>query len=281
MNRNFLLSIWNFELYKSGNNSIRINQIVIAFTIIIVGSFISKKIVLRIKNALKKTGSFTENSLHLIQKSVNNIFTLITIFIALPIAGIPMTVFTVLGGALAIGIGFGAQNLFNNLISSLFILIEKPIRIGDIIELSGEKGYVADIGNRCTRIRRVDGIDVLIPNSYFLEQPVVNWTLYDKDIRGKIVVGVAYGSDITLVKDIMSKVAYNYKKIDTNKSIKVIFDDFGESALIFELYFWTKVNSPLELKEIMSDMRFEIERLFRENNIEIPFPQIDVHMRNK
>ncbi len=196
----------------------------------------------------------------------------------MPIAGIPITIFTVLGGAVAIGIGFGAQNLFNNLISGLILMVERPIRIGDIVELAGAEGRVADIGNRCVRIRRSDGIDVLVPNSHFLEQDVVNWTLNDSDIRGSLSIGVAYGSDIKKVKELMLKAAKEHPKIIQNLEILVLFDDFGDNSLLFNLLFWTKVTRPMDLRRIQSEIRFTLDATFKEAGISISFPQRDVHL---
>ena len=157
-------------------------------------------------------------------------------------------------------------------------MVERPIRIGDIIEHSGAEGKVADIGNRCVRIRRTDGIDVLVPNSYFLEQDVINWTLFDSDVRGDLRIGVAYGSNIELVKKLMEKAAREHPRVKQNLEILVLFEDFGDNALIFNLQFWTRVTRPMDLRRIQSDLRFTLDATFKENGISIAFPQRDLHI---
>jgi len=191
----------------------------------------------------------------------------------------PITVFTVLGGAVAIGIGFGAQNLFNNLISSFIIMVERPIRIGDIIEVGDvDEGRVEEIGNRCTRVRRSDGMDVLIPNSHFLENPVVNWTLFDIHVRGSVEVGVAYGSDTKQVTDLIMACASDNPKVLGSPAPIVLFEDFGDNALAFRLMFWADITAPMQLRVICSELRYAIDASFREAEISISFPQRDVHL---
>ena len=274
-----LRQIWEFELYGSGGVTIHLNQVVIAFLIIILGGVASKRISGMIGNRLNATGRLKSNAAFMIQRIIFYLLLVIATLIALPIAGIPITVFTVIGGALAIGIGFGAQNLFNNLMSGIIIMLEQPIRIGDVIELEEQEGRVQNIGNRCVRVRRTDGVDVLVPNSHFLEQQVVNWTLFDNAIRGSVRVGVAYGSPTDKVAAIIEKIASRHPEILSRpEPARVLFEDFGDSALVFNLLFWTQVLRPMDLRVIQSDLRFQIDAAFREDGIVIAFPQQDVHL---
>lgn len=277
MDKSFFSSIWNLNIYEVSGSSIKLNQIIIAVFIIITGILFSKKFATIISNRLKRLKYISDSLALFIKKTISNILIFATFLVALPVAGIPITVFTVLGGAAAIGIGFGMQNLFNNLISSLIIMVERPVRIGDIIEVAGEKGSVEDIGSRRVIVRRTDGVDLLIPNSYFLEQTLVNWTLTDKNIRGKVELGVSYGSDIEKVKSILLKIASLNDRVFNIPSTKVLFKDFGDSSLVFKLLFWTKINTPLELEELESELRFHIYKEFKVNNITIAFPQTDIH----
>ncbi len=189
MNLSLFQKIWNLELYKSGENIVRLNQLLIAFLVIILGITLSRKITNHLIKRVKLLKNVNDYTGHMLQKIIFNIMTILVVLIALPIAGIPITIFTVIGGAFAIGIGFGAQNLFNNLMSGFIIIVERHVRIGDIVELSGEQGKIEDIGNRCVRIKRVDGVDLIVPNSFFLEQTVVNWTLSDYNVRGNVKIG--------------------------------------------------------------------------------------------
>ena len=278
MNLSLFQKIWNLELYKSGENIVRLNQLLIAFLVIILGITLSRKITNHLIKRVKLLKNVNDYTGHMLQKIIFNIMTILVVLIALPIAGIPITIFTVIGGAFAIGIGFGAQNLFNNLMSGFIIIVERHVRIGDIVELSGEQGKIEDIGNRCVRIKRVDGVDLIVPNSFFLEQTVVNWTLSDYNVRGNVKIGVSYGSDTKLVKELMLKVAKENKNVNINPKVTVLFEEFGDNALIFNLLFWTRVTKPMELKNIESDIRFAVDKEFRDAGIVIAFPQRDIHI---
>jgi small-conductance mechanosensitive channel len=273
-----LKSLWHFQLFKSGDSTIYFNQLFIALLVVLFGFVVGKWLSRMVGRRLEKVAKLNQNTTHVLQRLFYLIFIVVIVLIALPIAGIPITVFTVLGGAVAIGVGFGVQNLFNNLISGLILMIEKPIRIGDIIDLGDSQGRVEDIGNRCVRMRRGDGVDILVPNSHFLEQQVVNWTLSDSDLRGEVAVGVAYGSDTKKVHDIMLKAAKEHSKIHSNPEPFVLFEDFGDNSLAFKLFYWSAVERPLDIKRINSTIRFRIDELFREADITISFPQRDIHL---
>lgn len=270
--------IWTAELFHAGGTAIRLNQIVIALLVILIGVWLAKLLSHRVNRRLLKHPKIDPNLAAATQKIVFYTLATLVFFVALPIAGIPITIFTVLGGAVAIGVGFGAQNLFNNLISGLILMIERPIRLGDIVEAEGHEGRVDDIGNRCTRIRRFDGVDVLVPNSLLLQNPVVNWTLKDSDIRGIVAVGVSYGSPVRQVRDLIAQAASENPRLHQSPPPEILFVDFGDNALGFELMFWTAVSRPLDLKRIQSDLRYRIEELFNEAGIVIAFPQRDIHL---
>lgn len=273
-----LLTIWNAELFSASGNPIKLNQLVLALLIILIGVWISKRISRLVKVRLARIQRIDSHAAGVIQTIVFNTLVVIVVLAAMPIAGIPTTIFTVLGGAVAIGIGFGAQNLFNNLISGLILMIERPIRLGDIVEVGEHEGIIEAINNRCTYIRRSDGVDLLVPNSHFLEQPVVNWTLSDRDVRGSVVVGVAYGSPTDRVAGLLRQCLDEHVKVHERPVPVVLFKDFGDNALVFEAFFWSKIGKPMDLKKIQSDIRFRFDALCREHGICIAFPQRDVHL---
>jgi small-conductance mechanosensitive channel len=191
---------------------------------------------------------------------------------------VPITAFAFLSGAIAIGVGFGAQNIINNFISGWILMWERPIRIGDFLEVDNAKGRVEAINTRSTRIRRVDGVHLLIPNSKLLENTVTNWTLIDQRSRTSVRVGVAYGSDCNLVRDLITQAVNEQDDVLHNPEPKVIFDDFGDNSLAFEVYFWINARIESELRSIRSNIRFRINDLFNENQVVISFPQRDVHL---
>jgi len=275
---NWFSQVWNMELFSSSGSPVRLSQIVVALSFLVVGIVIGRRLAALIGRRLLASGRFNRSTAYLLQRLSFYLLVVIITLVALPIAGIPVTIFTVMGGAVAIGIGFGAQNLFNNLISGIIIMIEQPIRVGDIVEVQGGQGRVEEISNRCTRVRRSDGIDVLIPNSYFLEHPVVNWTHADADIRGEVAVGVAYGSPTDQVHDLIMRAADEHKEIRKDPPPIVLYEAFGDNSLNFRLLFWTPVSRPMDLRRIRSDLHYRIDNLFRNANITIAFPQRDLHL---
>lgn len=202
----------------------------------------------------------------------------LVVITALDLLGIPLTAFAFATGALAIGVGFGAQNIINNFISGWILMVERPIRIGDFIEIDNAQGVIENIGNRSTRIRRTDGVHLLVPNSLLLERTVVNWTLVDLEIRSTVRVGVAYGSPVRLVADLILQAVKEQSEVKEKPAPSVIFDDFGDNALAFDAYFWCDAGGEKFLREIRSAIRFRITELFEQNGIVIAFPQRDVHL---
>ena len=191
---------------------------------------------------------------------------------------VPLTMFAFLGGAVAIGVGFGAQNIINNFISGWILIAERPVRLGDLVEVEGRIGRVEKIGARCTHIHRTDGIDMLVPNSVMLERTVVNWTLHDRNIRTTVRVGVIYGSPADQVAQLIRQAVEEHGDVLKQPQPEIIFEDFGDNALIFDVYFWCNVNSEMELRLVRSALRFRIDQMFREAGLVIAFPQRDVHL---
>ncbi|PLX42422.1 MAG: mechanosensitive ion channel protein [Deltaproteobacteria bacterium] len=269
--------IWSLELFKSGDNVVRLNQLVIAFIIVIIGGLFAKLLARVIGRKVVSLGHIPKHTAYFIQRTTHYFLLLVVVLVALPVAGIPITIFTVLGGALAIGVGFGAQNLFNNLISGFIILFEQPIRPGDVVEIDGQEGLVEEIGCRMVLIRRTDGANILVPNSHFLEQKVVNWTLDDNLVRGKVEVGVAYGTDAKAVESILKKLVGEHPKIVKKPLPEILFKNFGDDALLFETLFWAPINRPMDLRIIESELRYEIDEAFKAAGVVIAFPQRDIH----
>jgi potassium efflux system protein len=199
----------------------------------------------------------------------------IGIFISLRMVGVSSTSLTVVFGALSIGLGFGLQNIFNNFISGIILLFERPIQVGDAVEISGVWGVVQKINVRSTLVQTYDNASLIIPNSEFISNKVINWSFKDHRIRRVITVGVAYGSDTALVSGTLKEIAEKAQWVLKTPEPDVLFSDFGDSALIFKLRVWTLVD---HMVKVETHIRFEIERLFREHHIEIPFPQHDVHI---
>ena len=214
----------------------------------------------------------------LIQRVYVIVVLIIAVLVILDLLQVPLGAFAFISGAIAIGVGFGAQNIINNFISGWILMWERPIRIGDFLEIGDVKGTVETISTRSTRIRRVDGVHLLVPNSQLLEQMVVNWTLIDKQTRCVIRVGVAYGSPVKQVKELIMQATDDHPETMDDPAPKVFFEDFGDNALIFDSYFWIDAEGEKDLRQVKSDLRFKIEELFNDAGIVIAFPQRDVHM---
>jgi small-conductance mechanosensitive channel len=191
---------------------------------------------------------------------------------------IPLTIFAFLGGALAVGIGFGSQNLINNFISGLLLLLEQKINVGDLVEVDGNFGRVTDLGSRCSSIRKFDGVEILVPNSTLLEKNVVNWTLSDPMHRFDFGVGVAYGSDVELVMRTMREAIDAQPEILREPAPEVAFENFGESTLDFHVYYWLEVGTPNShsTRDVGTHLRVRMNLLFNQRGIVLAFPQREI-----
>jgi small-conductance mechanosensitive channel len=199
------------------------------------------------------------------------------ILVSLNVMGLSATSIAVAFGALSIGLGFGLQNIFNNFVSGLILLFERPIQVGDVLQVTDIWGTVTKINVRSTVVQTFDNASLIIPNSDMVSNQVTNWSFKDQRLRRIITVGVAYGSPIELVRETLFEIARNHPKVLKRPRPDVLFDDFGDSALIFKLRLWSTVDDFIKVE---TDVRFEIDRLFRERNVEIAFPQRDIHIRS-
>ena len=269
---------WNFVLTTTpSGQSITLGQALSVIALLLVGYYGSRLVGFILGRRLAKT-DLRPDVVHIF-KRVTFFTILILLFItALGLLGIPLTAFAFATGALAIGIGFGAQNIINNFISGWILMAERPIRIDDFIEIDAWQGTVESVGNRSTRIRRTDGVHLLVPNSQLLERTVVNWTLVDQLIRTTVRVGVEYGSPVRRVSELMMEAVTRQAQVRTSPSPSVVFEDFGDNALVFDTHFWCDVTGEKLLREIRSDIRFRICELFEANDIVVAFPQRDVHL---
>jgi small-conductance mechanosensitive channel len=214
-----------------------------------------------------------------IAQVVSNIVLVVGIFIVLENTGIHLAALTVFAGAVGVGVGFGLQNIASNFISGLVILAERPITIGDRVEVTGIAGQVEHIRARSTVIRTNDNIMMIVPNSKFIDSPVTNWTYGDRRVRFRIPVGVAYGSDVTKVQEALLAVAHENPHTLKEPEPNVFLEQFGENSIDFKLVVWSSEMSARPSR-YRSDLNFAIAEKFREVGIEFPFPQRDVHIRD-
>lgn len=269
-------NILDFELLKVGDYTLVLGQLFLLFLTIVI----TWMVLLIVKKSLVNSGLFNswERGQALAYYQISKYF-IVVIAIAFALEGLGIKITFLLAGsaALLVGIGLGLQQLFNDLVSGIIILTENSIKIDDIIEIEGMVARVKQIGLRTSKVENRNGIFIIIPNSKIVNETVTNWSHNNKNTRFSITVGVAYGSDVDLVSKLLIEAAdENQGVLEENPSL-ARFVDFGDSALIFELLFWSK--SRFIIEEIKSQLRFSINKKFIENGIQIPFPQRDLHIK--
>jgi small-conductance mechanosensitive channel len=270
--------IWHFELMAVGDKGITVSKVLLALVFLVVGIIAAKWISHAWTRLTGKRFGLDQSLQATIEKLAFYVLLVIVVVSALTIVEIPLTIFAFLGGAIAIGVGFGARNLINNFISGLILLLERPVKVGDLVEVDGVRGRILNIGARCSRIWLFNGVDMLVPNSLLLEQKVTNLTLSDKMLRFELRVGVTYDSDPHRTAEIVERCAREHEKIRENPDPLVIFEEFGDNALIFALYVWMEINTLMDYRVVMSKLRFDIFDALSEAGIVIAFPQRDVHL---
>ena len=271
--KNFL----DYILFNSSKLSIKVSDILILILILIV----TKTVIELLKRVFKR--QVTRRNLdigksHAILQLIKYILWITAIILCLDTLGINLTILLAGSAALLVGLGLGLQHVFQDFISGIILLFEGTIKVGDIVEIQDQTvGRVKEIGLRTSKIETRNNIIMIIPNSKFIADNVINWSHIEKKSRFSVSVGVAYGSDVELVRKILIECALEHDEVSKKPQPFVKFEDFGESSLAFELYFWTSNNFGVEIMK--SDLRFMINKKFKENNVQIPFPQRDIHMK--
>lgn len=272
-----IYDVLSYKIITISGQAITLIHILLIPAVILTGIILTRWIAKLISKRLvvKKVDP---NVIHLLIRLFYVIAMAILLVTTLELINVPITAFAFLSGAIAIGVGFGAQNIINNFISGWILMWERPIRIGDFLEVEDAKGVVEEINTRSTRIRRVDGVHLLIPNSKLLENTVVNWTLIDSLVRSSVKVGVAYGSPVKKVAELVLQATTDQEKIVKKPLPIVTFEDFGDNALMFEVTFWLDSIAESGLRVMRSNIRFRLEELFEDNNIVVAYPQRDLHI---
>lgn len=270
--------LFSFELFKLGARQVTVQMLVLLMllvTAVIMASGWFKRVL--VQRVLARTALD-----HGVRESIGAlaryVFVTVGLLVVFQTVGIDLSTLTVIAGALSVGIGFGLQTITNNLISGLIILFERPIKVGDRILVDGVDGDVVEISIRATTVRTSDNIAIIVPNSQFISSTVTNWSHTDRVVRFRIPVGVSYDADVDRVREVLLGVAAAHPGVLDDPAPAVTFEAFGDSSLNFELGLWTTefVGRPRLLR---SEINFAIWRAFKENNIEIPFPQRDLHVR--
>ncbi|PRY84989.1 mechanosensitive ion channel family protein [Mongoliibacter ruber] len=273
----FFNELMSIKLFSIGESSLTIG-LLLTLIFSVVALFVLSEWARRLLvNRVLKRYKIERGTRQSVGTIVKYVIVIAGLFSILQTNGIDLSAFGILAGALGVGIGFGLQNITNNFISGLIILFEQPIKIGDRIEVGEINGDVIKISARSTTVVTNDNISVIIPNSQFIDSQVINWSHNDRKVRFNFIVGVSYKEDPAQVKEILMAVADANENVLKTPAPDVLFDDFDDSSLNFILRVWTSeyVNKPRVLK---SQLYFEIFKRFSEENIEIPFPQRDIHI---
>ena len=268
----------NYSLFDAFGKSITLTNLLVAVLILFTTRLLAWIVTQLALFSYYRKKEINVGTQYAINQLLKYVFYIFAILLALEFMDIKLSI--VLGGAAAllVGVGLGLQQTFNDLVSGIILLFERSVEVGDILEVDDMVGRVKRIGVRTSLIESLNNITVIVPNSKLVGDKVINWSHFQDRVRYKVNIGVAYGSDTQLVKKLLLDVAISHPKVMKRPGPFVRFADFGDSSLDFELFFWSKEMAAID--DVRSDMRFEIDRLFRENNIEIPFPQRDVWLKN-
>jgi len=277
-------SIWNYEITSFNNQAVTVRKVVTALLILLAGIIFSKALSRALGRQVLRRLDIDPSASATIQSLFYYLLLLLFGLFSLNVAKVPLTAFTVLGGAVMLGVGFGSQNIINNFISGLILLAERPVKVGDLIQLDNLNGTTALYGNiehigaRSTRVRTGSNLEIIVPNSSFLQNNVVNFTLSSDKVRTLVEVGVVYGSPTVTVTQLLRRAVIETGRVAKDPPPIVLFQNFGDSSLVFEVHFWIRMRSMMDQMQIQSAVRFRIDQLFREEGIVIAFPQSDVHL---
>ncbi|HEY6527070.1 MAG TPA: mechanosensitive ion channel domain-containing protein [Cellvibrionaceae bacterium] len=285
-----LKQLWNYEVF-SVEDTVKIDGKAVTASRGVTVSKLSKVLLVVLLGALAvvlmarwgehyviKKWFWRKESARLARRWIHGLGFVVLTLSALSWANIPLSVFAFMGGALAIGFGFGVQNLLKNLMSGVMLLLERPLRIGDLIELDSVQGTVINIGIRSVTIRGGNGVETLVPNSLLIEQKLTNWTYSNNTVRFQFSIGVDYNSPVERVREILQDIITHHACILKDPYPEVSFDDFGADSLVFNVYYWLDLGGDLGPRKIASELRFSIFKAFTDAKINIAFPQRDIHL---
>jgi small-conductance mechanosensitive channel len=274
----WLLAAWNTELLKLGDTSITVRALILVIISLVLLSYLSAKFKKLLVNRIFPHYNLERGVSLSIATIIRYVIIFLGIFIIFQTSGIDLSALALLFGALGVGIGFGLQGITNNFISGVIILFERPIKVGDRVEVDDIVGRVESISGRATTIITNDNIGVIVPNSDFINQRVINWSLNDRNVRLNFPVGVSYKEDPELIRKLLLEVARENPGVLQHPKPDVLFDQYGDSSLDFMLRVWTNQFSDTP-KILKSELYYAIFEKFKEHSIEIPYPQRDLHLK--
>ncbi|MEE4287270.1 MAG: mechanosensitive ion channel domain-containing protein [Mariniphaga sp.] len=267
----------NFEILKTDNIEITVSSVIIVI-LVFLATLIGLKIIRGFFRRYIKKQEAERRSYWSVYLIFRYVVWVVVIVLMLETSGVKVSVLLASITALLVGVGFGIQQLFSDIASGIVLIFERNLQINDIIELDdGTVGRVLHIGLRTSKLKTRDDVILVVPNSKFVNDTIINWSQMDYNTRFSVKVGVAYGSDTKLVSRLLLECTHNNKNISAHPKPFVRFNDFGDSSLDFQIYFWVRESFLVE--NTKSDIRYAIDDAFRKNGVQIPFPQRDVHIK--
>lgn len=270
--------VMNYQLFEVDSHPFTLSKIAFGVFLLIVSYWFSKRAANAVERRLLKPLQVEESLRYAMNRFSFYIFLIITWLFTLHVLNVPITVFAMIGSAVALGIGLGSQNLIYNFISGLLVMVERPIRPGDYIEVDALKGTVEQIGIRATQLLTPSNARVIVPNKVFLENAVTNWTLGDELQSATVRIGVAYGSDVSNVEQLCLQAAREVPSILTDRPVSFMFSEFGDNALLFDVGFWCLAATTGVRKTIESSFRFQLHKIFTGNGVSMPYPTRDLRL---
>ncbi len=265
---------WYFEIAKADGEPVTLGIVIIAVVCFVLGVIIAKWLSSRITKLIFQKFNIHPNTLHVWSTITFYLMSIFVTILALKIAHVPLTIFTLLGGAIALGVGFGSKNIVNNFMSGVFFMFEAPAKVGDFVEVQGIFGRVVYTGIRASQLEVGMNKVVIIPNSAFLENPILNWGRAGTPLNLKVEIGVAYESDLKLVEKLMKEAAHSTGLIVESMPLAFSIKSFDASSILVELSFPTRLNVPSDREGVPALLRSKIFELFTKENIVIPYPQL-------
>jgi len=269
----------NYAILKTENVTITVSSVAIII-IALIATFVVLRIIRGFFKRFISKQETERRSYWSVFLILRYVIWVVVIVLLLETSGVKVSVLLASITALLVGIGFGLQQLFSDIASGIVLIIERNLQINDVIQLEDETvGRVIHIGLRTSKLKTRDDVILVVPNSKFVNDTIINWSQMDYNTRFSVEVGVAYGSDTKLVTDILFECALKNKNISAHPKPFVRFNDFGDSSLDFQLYFWVK--QPFYVENTKSEIRYAIDESFRKHGVQIPFPQHDVYIKSK
>lgn len=275
-----IYDLFTKSLFKLGENDVSLGKILYLLISFVILTFLARRLKKLLVDRILINTSMEPGARATVGTVTKFLFIVVGSIVIVQTAGIDMSALTLIAGALGVGIGFGLQNITDNFISGVIILFEKPIKVGDRIDVGDVQGNVMSISFRATQILTNDNISIIVPNSEFISSRVINWSHNDRNIRFRIPVGVSYNEDPEKIKTILLEVADKNPHVLKKPEPSVLFDEYGDSSLNFYLAVWTSTHTD-KPRILKSELYFEIFKEFKKHKVEIPFPQRDIHIKTQ